>query len=218
MIDESKLFLTEEDCFSTEDFFATEEETNMLYEQYLCEWKVDSEKKEKLVDKAVAAFQKAINSCDNDIVKKGVKLYKPALINKANITLFQKLRGKRYNETKARKLIIGHYSFNIKGVIDGFNPKNESDSPYKTLKNIMGDLNGDFEELSFRRGSSMENDAIRTIIQFIPIPGLKAVLNMTVDKALMLKAGTIWVDLEKKSIKREGVDFASSVINDLFNE
>ena len=82
----------------------------------------------------------------------------------------------------------------------------------------MRDINGDFEELSFRRGSSTENEAIRTIIQFIPVPGLKQVLNMTVDKALMWKAGTIWVDLEKRSIKREGVDFVSSVMNDLFNE
>ena len=216
MIDESKLFLTEEDCFSTEDFFATEEETNMLYEQYLCEWKVDPEKKKKLVDKAVTAFQKACNSSGNDAVKQGVKLYKPALIDKANLTWFQKIRGKHYDETKMRKLLVGHYSFNVKKMVDSITSKD--DSPYKTLKNIMRDLNGDFSELTFRIGTSTENEVVKEILSYIPIPGLNQVIGIIASAALRQKAGTIWVDLEKKSIKREGVDFASSVMNDLFNE
>ena len=60
MIDESKLFLTEADFeneFSTEDFLATEEETNMFYEQVLCEWRVDPDKKRNLFRMFVILFK-----------------------------------------------------------------------------------------------------------------------------------------------------------------
>ena len=61
MIDESKLFLTEADLeekeFTTEDFLATDEETDMFYEQVLCEWKVDPEKKKRSFKMLVILFR-----------------------------------------------------------------------------------------------------------------------------------------------------------------
>ena len=229
MIDETKLFLTEADLeeekeFTTEDFLATDEETDMFYEQVLCEWKVDPEKKKKIIQDACNSLQKYINASKNEILKKGLTIYKPALITKVNATLIQKVLGKTYDETKTKRLLVGHYDFNLKELSKYYNPNEEKaseDSPYKTLKNCMREVNGDFDNITVYVGVAREIRLLRNLLVFIPIPGLKRVIDLVATETYGHKAGTIWVKVEKKGMKRtrhEGAEFATSVLDELFNE
>lgn len=223
MIDESKLFLTEADIenFSTEDFLATEEETNMFYEQVLCEWRVDPDKKKKLIQDVCNSLQRYINSSKNEIVKKGVQIYKPALITKANNTLLQNVFGKSYNQTRTRRLLIGHYNFNLKELAKYYNPSDKNfsqDSPKKVLKKCFTEVNGDFSEATLKFGAAKEIKLLQQLISCIPIPGLSFALQVAAEATYGQKAGTIWVDVTKKGIKREGAEFATSVLDELFNE
>ena len=55
----------------------------------------------------------------------------------------------------------------------------------------------------------------------MPIPGLKYVIDLIATGTYGHKAGTIWVKVEKKGMKRtrhEGAEFATSVLDELFNE
>lgn len=224
MIDESKLFLTEADLqkeFTTEDFLATEEETDMFYEKVLCEWRVDPERKKKIVQDVCNSLQRYINNSKNEVVKKGVTIYKPALITKVNNTLLQDILGKSYDQTRTRRLFIGHYNFNLKELAKYYNPKEKDssqDSPKKVLKKCFNEVNGDFSEATLKFGVAKEIQFLQQLLSYIPIPGLSIALQVAAEATYGQKAGTIWVDLTKKGIKREGAEFATSVLDELFNE
>lgn len=115
------------------------------------------EKEKKIVQDVCNSLQKYINNSKNEVLKKGVTIYKPALITKVNNTLLQDILGKSYDQTRTRRLFIGHYNFNLKELAKYYNPKEKDssqDSPKKVLKKCFNEVNGDFTEATFKIWSS----------------------------------------------------------------
>lgn len=85
----------------------------------------------------------------------------------------------------------------------------------------MREVNGDFDNITVYVGVAREIRLLRNLLAFMPIPGLKRVIDLVATETYGRKAGTIWVKVEKKGMKRtkhEGAEFATSVLDELFNE
>lgn len=207
-----------DDLLIDESGLLEDSNTDVLYEQYLCEWKVDADKKKKIIQKSISTLQKEVDKEKNKILSKGVVLYKLTMIDEVNLTLFNKLFKKNSTQTKTRKLIIGHYDFRVKDVADAASGKAEM--PYRILKRAMDNANNDLENVKFSIGTSTEMAALQNILSIIPIPVLRTIISVAVNALMTQKVGTIWMNItDKKSIKKEsGMLFAESVMNELFND
>lgn len=203
------------------DWSITESDISAVYEEYLCEWKVDKEKKSKIIKDCLKALEREISG-STKVLKKGVSIYGENTVIKVNKTFWEEvLNHKNVESDKQKKILIGHYNFTLKECKDMIE---KGKSPYADLKKCMAAAEERTPDgVSYEFGTTRENEFIDDILKLIPIPGLNHVVRVIAQQALKHKAGTIWIVLSNKKLYKQSknesaIEFVNSIMESLFSE
>lgn len=80
----------------SDDMYIKNSEIESIYEEFLCEWKVDPKKKKAIITDALAKLNSEIQK--DDIIKHHIDIYSEAKITTMNENILT--RGKKYFENK----------------------------------------------------------------------------------------------------------------------
>lgn len=203
------------------DWSITESDISVVYEDYLCEWKVDKEKKSKIIKDCLKSLDREVSG-STKALKKGISIYGENTVIKANKTFWERvLNHKNIENNKQKNILIGHYNFTLKEC-EGLLKKGES--PYRDLRKCMTSAEERLPDgIHYAIGTTRENAFIDDLLKLIPIPGLNYVARVIAQQALKHKAGTIWINitdkkLYKKSRNESAIDFANNIMESLFDE
>lgn len=165
------------------------------------EYKVDSNKKEKLIKDTVKKIQSMVNK--EKALSKCIRFMQPDKIAKTNLSLIDKWKNRNNYTNKSRYILIGAYDFTNK---DGAN--------YTDLKDIITDFNTDATDVKLLLDIA-EEDTMEGVFWNMLIPGLGSV---AVYKNIK-KRGVIKLSIAKKAIKESsGLEYANYIMESLFNE
>lgn len=161
--------------------------------EYVTEYKVDSAKKEKLIDLVLKKLSSAVNKNKN--ISKYCKICSKGNLDRYNTTLFNKLMKKNMYQSKLKHIFIGEYDFGNTVMKDN----------YDEIREIVSDVNS----------ALPEGEGVKLYIQ--------STITASGYSSSIYSAGMFCIKFKKDAIKEssiltEGTAFSDAIMESLFGE